>query len=67
MSLKTPERMCTICNIRQRHFVVASKYSYIIRIFEYLRDRIFESYFSIESQPYSVMHASACSLVINLL
>jgi len=45
MSLKTPERMCTICDIRQRHFVVASKYSYIIRIFEYFRNWILESYF----------------------
>lgn len=31
----------------QRHFVVATKYSYIIQIdlFEYFRERIFESYF----------------------
>ena len=42
--------MCTICDIRQRHFVVASKYSYIIRIFEYFRNRILESYF-LERMP----------------
>jgi len=58
-AFNTPKITCTTFVTFQRRFVVVTKYCYIIQIFDYLRDRIFETYFSNESKSQQQKFSSA--------
>jgi len=57
---KTPEPISAIIRHASKSFYSFYKvFVCIIQIFEYFRDRTFESYFSNESQPWR-MHCALC-------